>query len=159
MTGLELKKMENTEWNSLVLDVNEYLEAADLEAGLNQVISLNLEIGTNDETERENCRNAIKALLRGRDGTPFRKGKKPSVPTSVRVAIDRICGVVSEASLQYFNADEIIGQVTFARGGALYETAEDYAASVVKRTRSALVKQYKEQLWDGSVDSLLSSEE
>ena len=55
--------MENTEWDSLVLDVNEYLEAADLEAGLSQVISLNLEIGTNDPSERENCRNAIKALL------------------------------------------------------------------------------------------------
>lgn len=151
--------MENTEWDSLVLDVNEYLEAADLEAGLSQVISLNLEIGTNDTAERENCRNAIKALLRGRDGTPFRKGKKPSVPTAVRVSIDRICGVVSEAALNYYNHDEIIASVTFARGGALYETAEDYAASVVKRTRGALVKQYKAGDWDGSVASLLPSEE
>lgn len=150
--------MENTEWDSLVLDVNEYLEAADLEAGLSQVISLNLEIGTNDAAERENCRNAIKALLKGRDGTPFRKGKKPSVPTSVRVSIDRICGVVSEAALAYFNHDEIIASVSFARGGALYETAEDYAASVVKRTRSALTKQYKAGEWDGSVASLLSEE-
>lgn len=151
--------MENTEWDSLVLDVNEYLEAADLEAGLSQVISLNLEIGTNDADERVNCRNAVKALLRGRDGTPFRKGKKPSVPTSVRVSIDRICGVVSEASLAYFAHDEIISSVTFARGGALYETGEDYASSMMKKTRSALVKQYKAGEWDGSVASLLSSDD
>lgn len=150
--------MENTEWDSLVLDVNEYLEAADLEAGLSQVISLNLEIGTNDTSERENCRNAIKALLKGRDGTPFRKGKKPSVPTAVRVSIDRICGVVAEAATAYFNHDEIIASVSFARGGVLYEDAEAYASSVVKRTRSALVKQYKSGEWDGSVASLLSEE-
>lgn len=150
--------MENTEWDSLVLDVNEYLEAADLEAGLSQVISLNLEIGTNDAGERENCKNAVKALLKGRDGTPFRKGKKPSVPTAVRVSIDRICGVVAEAATAYFNHDAIIASVSFARGGALYEDAESYAASVVKRTRSALVKQYKAGDWDGSVASLLSEE-
>jgi len=150
--------MENTEWDSLVLDVNEYLEAADLEAGLNQVISLNLEIGTNDAAERENCRNAIKALLKGRDGTPFRKGKKPSVPTAVRVSMDKICGVVAEAATNYYNHDAIIASVSFARGGALYESAEDYASSVVKRTRSALTKQFKAGEWDGSVSSLLSEE-
>ena len=150
--------MENTEWESLVLDVNEYLEAADLEAGLKQVISLNLEIGTNDAGERENCRNAVKALLKGRDGTPFRPGKKAAVPTAVRVSMDKICGVVGEAATNYFNHDAIIASVSFARGGALYENAEDYAASVVKRTRNALAKQFKAGEWDGSVASLLSEE-
>ena len=130
--------MENTEWDSLVLDVNEYLEAADLEAGLSQVISLNLEIGTNDAGERENCRNAVKALLKGRDGTPFRKGKKPSVPTAVRVSIDRICGVVAESATAYFNHHAIIATVSFPRGGALYDDADSYSASVVTRTRNAL---------------------
>jgi hypothetical protein len=152
--------MENTEWESIVLDVTEYLEAATgLEDGLSQVIQLNLSIGTNNPEERPAALGALKALLRGRDGTPFRKGKKPAVPTAVRVAIDRICGVVSQSSMDYFNSDEIIASVTFARGGALYESAEDYAASVVKRTRNALVGQYKEGSWDGSVESLLSESE
>ena len=152
--------MDNTQWDSLVIEVNEYLEAADgLEEGLAQVISLNLQIGANNPEERTSTTAAIKALLRGRDGTPFKKGKKSSVPTSVRVSIDKICGVVSEASLAYFNHDEIIASVSFARGGLLFEDAEAYAASVVKRTRSALVKQFKAGTWDGSVESLLSQDE
>jgi len=152
--------MDETTWDSLAIEVNEYLEAAtDLNDGLRKIVTLNLEIGNQNPEERDGCAGALKELLRGRPGTPFRKGKKSSVPASVRVSVDRICNVVSEASLAYYNHDAIIGQVTFARGGALFETAEEYAANVVKRTRSALSKLYKSGEWDGSIDSLLPSEE
>lgn len=151
--------MEDMKWESIVIDVNEYLEAAtDLEDGLAQVLRLNLQIGTNNPSEREASHMALKALLRGRDGTPFGQGKRSSVPTAVRVAIDRICGVVETAALGYYNHDAIIGAVTFARGGATYDTAEDYAKSVVKTTRAKLAKAFKAQTWDGTVDSLLNSE-
>lgn len=152
--------MEDMKWESIVLDVNEYLEAAtDLEEGLAQVLRLNLQIGTNNTSEREASHMALKALLRGRDGTPFGKGKRSSVPTAVRVAIDRICGVVETAAIGYYNHDAIIGAVTFARGGATYDSAEDYAKSVVKTTRAKLAKAFKAQTWDGTVDSLLSESE
>jgi hypothetical protein len=154
------KNMEDMKWESIVLDVNEYLEAAtDLEEGLAQVLRLNLQIGTNNPSEREASHMALKALLRGRDGTPFGKGKRSSVPTAVRVAIDRICGVVETAAIGYYNHDAIIGAVTFARGGATYDSAEDYAKSVVKTTRAKLAKAFKAQTWDGTVDSLLSESE
>lgn len=152
--------MDETTWDSLVIEVNEYLEAAtDLNDGLRKVVTLNLNIGQENAEERAGCAGAIKELLRGRPGTPFRKGKKSAVPASVRVSVDRICNVVSEAALNFYNHDAIIGQVTFARGGALFEDAEAYAANVVKRTRAALGKLYKSGEWDGSVDSLLASEE
>jgi hypothetical protein len=154
------KNMEDMKWESIVLDVNEYLEAAtDLEDGLAQVLRLNLQIGTNNPSEREASHMALKALLRGRDGTPFGKGKRSSVPTAVRVAIDRICGVVETAAIGYYNHDAIIGAVTFARGGATYDSAEDYAKAVVKSTRAKLAKAFKAQTWDGTVDSLLSESE
>ncbi len=58
--------MEDMKWESIVLDVNEYLEAAtDLEDGLAQVLRLNLQIGTNNPSEREASHMALKALLRG----------------------------------------------------------------------------------------------
>ena len=152
--------MDDVNWNSLVIEVEEYLEADEtLEEGLKQVLRLNLQIGTNNTSEREAARNALKALLRGRDGTPFRKGKKSAVPTAVRLSIDRICGVVEEASMLYFNHDSIIGAITTARGGATYDDAEAYASSVVKRTRSQLAKMFKDGSWDGTVESLLPSEE
>ena len=155
--------MDNTEWDSLCIEVNEYLEAdTTLDAGLRQVVELNLQIGTNNPNEREAAQGALKALLKGRDGTPFRRGQKSAVPASVRVAIDRICGVVSEASVQYYNHDAIIGAISMKHiksGGGQYDDADDYASACVKRTRNNLSKMYKEGSWDGSVDSLLPSDE
>jgi len=157
--------MDNTQWDSLCIEVNEYLEASTLDAGLRQVVELNLQIGTNNPDERSAAEGALKALLKGRDGTPFRRGQKSAVPASVRVSIDKICGVVEEASLNYFNHDEIIGSITMKHiksGGGAFDNAEDYATAVVKRTRNNLGKMYKAETWDGSIDSLLgdsSSEE
>jgi len=155
--------MDNTQWDSLCIEVNEYLEAdTTLDAGLRQVVELNLQIGTNNPNERNAAEGALKALLKGRDGTPFRRGQKSAVPASVRVAIDRICGVVEEASVQYYNHDAIIGAISMKHiksGGGQYEDADDYASAVVKRTRNNLSKMFKEGNWDGSVESLLPSSE
>jgi len=155
--------MDNTQWDSLVIEVNEYLEAdTTLDAGLRQVVELNLQIGSNNPNERNAAEGALKALLKGRDGTPFRRGQKSAVPASVRVAIDRICGVVAEASVQYYNHDAVIGAITMKHiksGGGSYEDADEYASAVVKRTRNNLSKMFKEGNWDGSVESLLPSSE
>ena len=157
--------MDNTEWDSLCIEVNEYLEAdTTLDAGLRQVVELNLQIGTNNPNEQDAATGALKALLKGRDGTPFRRGQKSAVPASVRVSIDRICGVVEEAALGYYNHDAIIGAISMKHiksGGGSFADAEEYSAAVVKRTRNNLGKMFKAGSWDGSVDSLLgeSSEE
>ena len=154
--------MDNTTWDSLCIEVNEYLEAdTTLDAGLKQVVELNLQIGTNNPNEREAATGALKALLKGRDGTPFRRGQKSAVPASVRVAIDRICGVVEEAATNYYNHDGVIASITMKHiksGGGSYEDADDYAQAVVKRTRNNLAKMFKAESWDGSLESLLPSE-
>jgi len=155
--------MDNTQWDSLVIEVREYLEAdTGLDAGLKQVIELNLQIGTNNPNERVAAKGALKALLKGRDGTPFKRGQKSAVPASVRVSIDKICGVVEEAAMNYYNHDAIIGAITMKHiksGGGQYDDASDYASAVVKRTRNNLSKMYKDGTWDGTVDSLLTTTE
>jgi len=155
--------MDNTQWDSLVIEVKEYLEAdTGLDAGLKQVIELNLQIGTNNPNERVAAQGALKALLKGRDGTPFKRGQKSAVPASVRVSIDKICGVVQEAAMNYYNHDAIIGAITMRHiksGGGQYDDASDYASAVVKRTRNNLSKMYKDGTWDGTVDSLLGTAE
>lgn len=154
--------MDDTTWDSLVIEVNEYLEAdTTLDAGLRQVVELNLQIGTNNADERTAAEGALKALLKGRDGTPFRRGQKSAVPASVRVSIDRICGIVEEAAIGYFDHDAVIGAITMRHiksGGGQFEDASDYASAVVKRTRNNLGKMYKDGSWDGSLDSLLAEE-
>ena len=154
--------MDDTTWNSLVIEVNEYLEADQtLAEGLRQVVELNLQIGTNNPDERNAAMGALKALLKGRDGTPFRRGQKSAVPASVRVAIDKICGVVEEAAIGYYNHDAVIGAITMKHiksGGGAYDGSSDYASAVVKITLNQLGKMFKEGSWDGSLESLLSSE-
>jgi len=147
--------MNDEEWNSLKLEVEEYLEAdTTLGDGLKQVLRLNLQIGDNTPNEREAARNALKALLRGRDGTPFRKGKKSSVPTTVRVSIDKACSVVEELSISYFDNHPLMKRILVARGGKEYETPQEYAKAMTKKTRNHLAKLYKEGSWDGNFDTL-----
>ena len=152
--------MDDTTWDSLKIEIAEYLEGdKSLDSGLKQVCELNIQIGDNNPKEREAAKGALKALLKGRDGTPFRKGQKSSVPASVRVVIDKIVRVVEEASVVYFNHDEIIGKIIKKQnrsGGGLYADAEEYAKAEGKRARGRLAKSYKTKEWDGNMDSLLN---
>jgi len=147
-------------WDSLVIEVNEYMEAnEDLGDGIKQVISLNLTIGTNDPKERANCENAIRAMLKGRDNSPFGRGKKSSIPATVRVSIDSIARVVYEAHEMLYNWDSIMPAILIGRGGKTYLTAEEYAKAQSNLIRAKLSKMYKANTWDGTVDSLLPTEE
>ena len=129
--------MEEIKWESLKIEIEEYLEAADdIEDGLSQVLRLNLQIGQNKPSERENVKNAMRSLLKGRDGTPFGKGKRSSVPATVRVAIDKVCNSVRDASTVYFNWHPHIAMVTLGRGKKSYDNAEDYAKAQVKAARA-----------------------
>lgn len=155
--------MDDVKWDSLVIEVNDYLQADEsLDGALKQVVQLHLQVGQENPNEREAAANALKALLKGRDGSPLgRRGQRSSVPAAIRVAIDRICGVVEEASMAYFNHDGIISAVTLKHaksGGGTFESAEDYAKAQSKKVRTSLSKQFKEGTWDGSIESLLSSE-
>tara|TARA_R110002012_G_scaffold148_1_gene495 strand:- start:2282 stop:2764 length:483 start_codon:yes stop_codon:yes gene_type:complete len=156
--------MDEVKWDSLVIEINEYLEADQtLDGALKQVVELHLQVGQENPNERDAAANALKALLKGRDGSPLgRRGQRSAVPASVRVAIDRICGVVEEASLAYYNHDGIISAVTLKHaksGGGTFDSAEQYAVAQSKKVRNSLSKMYKLKTWDGSVESLLSSED
>ena len=113
-----------------------------MDAALRQVVELHLQVGQENPNEREAAQNALKALLKGRDGTPFRRGQKSNVPASVRVAIDRICAVVKEANLAYYNYDGVISSLSFKHnksGGGLYEDADEFAAEQRKCEQNFLL--------------------
>ena len=155
--------MDDVKWDSIVIETNEYLETDAIDGALKQVVQLHLEVGQNNPNERDAAANALKALLKGRDGSPFgRKGAKSAVPTSVRVVIDRICGVVEEAATNYYNHDGVMAAISLRHaksGGGQYESAEDYAKAQAKKARNLLTKMYKQQSWDGTVESLLGTTE
>tara|TARA_S200002703_G_scaffold69521_1_gene60319 strand:+ start:332 stop:814 length:483 start_codon:yes stop_codon:yes gene_type:complete len=152
--------MEEIKWESLKIEIREYMEAADdIEDGLSKILALNLQIGENDASQRENVKASMRSLLKGRDGTPFGKGKRGSVPATVRVAIDRVCNTVRDASTVYFNWHPYIALVTLGRGKKSYDNAEDYAKAQAKAARARLAKMYKNKEWDGTLESLHEEEE
>ena len=124
--------MDNTTWESLVIEVNEYKPTKPLTLDCVK-LELNLQIGTNNPNE-QTAQGALKALLK--EETELRSDvNKSAVPASVRVAIDRICGVV-EGGLNYYNHDAVIGAITMKHiksGGGAYENAEEYASAVLKQ--------------------------
>ena len=152
-----------SEWENLVAEVHEYLEATDdLSEAVIQVVKMNLHIGNTNPEERDSASLSIKALLKGRDGTPFRKGNKASVPASVRVSIDRICAIYGEAITIFYNHDPLIAKLTFRHGkagGGLYDSERAYRMAELKRMRSRLAKMYKDGEWDGRIESFYQGEE
>jgi hypothetical protein len=145
--------MNDTEWESLKIEVQEFLNAGELSEGLRQICELNLTIGDSNPKERLAAKGALKALLTGREGTPFRKGQKSSIPASVRVVIDQVVAIVEEASIEYFNSSPVIGLITMKQnksGGGVYADASEYAKAEGKRARNRLAKWYKNKTWDGS---------
>ena len=136
--------IDEVEWRSMVIEVNEYLKAdPTLNDGLRQIIQLNLKIGDNNPNERVAAKGALKALLKGRDGTPFKRGQKSGVPATVRVSIDKAVSIIEIESLNYYNSHPIMAKVLrkhIKSGGGNYDNGEEYAHIVGKRMRNALAK-------------------
>jgi len=155
--------VDDVKWDSFVIEANEFLEAGG--AGeVEQVAQMLLETGNNDENTRSNAINSIKALFKGLPGNPFgRRGQKSSIPAAVRVTIDTALQTVEEASIAFYNYDEVIAAVTRPHGRSgetHFADADAYAASVVKRTKTQLEKLYKEGDWDGvNIDALMPTAE
>ena len=160
---MEMKNMDEETWNGLVAEVNEYVATDALPAVVRQIVELNLQIGTANAEEREPCEKALKAILKGREGSPFgRRGTKSNVPAAVRVSIDKICALVTEAATNYYNHHAIMSVITLKHtksGGGQYENAEEYANVVMKRERAKLQKMYSTGAWDGLLESLTPSDE
>ena len=88
--------MDEVKWDSLVIEVTDYLNADEsLDGALKQVVELHLQVGQDNPNEREAAANALKALLKGRDGSPLgRRGQRSSVPAAIRVAMFSLCVMI-----------------------------------------------------------------
>ena len=155
--------MEEDKWENIKLDVVEYLESgAELSVGLRQVIELNLQVGDNDEKARTGVLKSLKALLSGKEGTPFHKGNKSDLPAKVRVNVQKLGKIVYGASMAYMEYDELMQLITPRHkksGGGFYKTHKEFANANKKRLMTRLKKEYRLGLWDGTIDGLLPLEE
>jgi len=153
---------DSTIWDSFVIEANEFLDAGG--AGDNEAVArMLLENGQNEPEGRDNMIASVKALFKGMPGNPFgRRGTKSKVPAVVRVSIDTILRTVESAAVDYYNHDPVIAAVTKPHGRSKadsFDDAQDYANSVLKRTRTSLESDYKSGAWDGTLESLLSGDD
>lgn len=155
--------MEEDKWENIKLDVVEYLESgAELSVGLRQVIELNLQVGDNDEKARTGVLKSLKALLSGKEGTPFHKGNKSDLPAKVRVNVQKLGKIMHGASMAYMEYDELMQLITPRHkksGGGFYKTHKEFANANKKRLMTRLKKEYRDGVWDGTIDGLLPLEE
>jgi len=155
--------MEEDKWENIKLDVVEYLESgAELSVGLRQVIELNLQVGDNDEKARTGVLKSLKALLSGKEGTPFHKGNKSDLPAKVRVNVQKLGKIMHGASMAYMEYDELMQLITPRHkksGGGFYKTHKEFALANKKRLMTRLKKEYRDGVWDGTIDGLLPLEE
>ena len=155
--------MEEDKWEHIKLDVLEYLESgAELSDGLKQVLELNLQVGDNDERARIGVVKSLRALLSGKEGTPFHKGNTSDLPAKIRVNVARLGKTMYEASLKYMEHDEVMQYITPRHkksGGGFYKTHKEYALANKKRLMTKLKKKYRLGHWDGTIEGLMPLEE
>ena len=155
--------MEDEKWTHIRLDVEEYLESgAEISDGIRQVLELNLQVGDNNEKAREGVWKSLKALLKGKEGTPFHKGNKSDLPAKVRVNVERLGKTMYSASMQYMEYNRLMQYITPRHkksGGGFYKTHKEFANANKKRLMTRLKKEYRLGLWDGTLEGLIPLEE
>lgn len=153
--------MEEINWNSHVVELEEFMATDAVSDQLAQVLQFQINLGNENEEQRDRVWDSIKSLIRGMPGSPVRRGIKPSLPAAVRVVVDSVVNTVESASTDFFNADGAIQAVVLKHGkagGGSYESASDYANYMGKKARSNMTKAYKATTWDGTLDGLLAIE-
>tara|TARA_R110001592_G_scaffold224032_2_gene479579 strand:- start:22568 stop:23047 length:480 start_codon:yes stop_codon:yes gene_type:complete len=153
--------MEEVNWNSHVLELEEFMQTDAVSEQLGQVLQFQINLGNANEEQRERVWDSIKSLIRGMPGSPVRRGIKPSLPAAVRVVVDSVVNTLESSATDFFNSDGVIQAVVLKHGkagGGSYANATEYANYLGKKARSNMTKAYKAQTWDGSLDGLLQIE-
>lgn len=124
---------------------------------MHSVIVANVESGQNAKTDehRDKYWTATRALLSTLDNPPRFSVRPPALNATVQAVLDAEMENITEGAIAYFNTGNN-AQILTKRGGGLYESAEDYAASQVKTSSRHMTKRYKDGVWDGTVKGLNS---
>ena len=127
--------MEEVNWNSHVLELEEFMATDAVSEQLGQVLQFQINLGNANEEQRDRVWDSIKSLIRGMAGSPVRRGIKPSLPAAVRVVVDSVVNTVESAATDFFNADGAIQAVVLKHGkagGGCYGNANEYATYLGK---------------------------
>lgn len=150
--------MDEGVWEASIDRLQAALDDGVFDEGTAQTLNYLTELGTGAEADQENVLASIKALCKGKPGSPFgRRGKPPALPPSVLAVVDEVEVMVANAATAYFASNSVIQVVTKkhgrSKGSPYYENAGAFGAAQGKASRKTLTAAYKEN-WDGTHDGL-----
>jgi hypothetical protein len=157
-------------WNARIEEVSEFMETEGFDVGLHQALQFTINFGNENEDKQEQVWESVKAMIRGLDGSPVKRGKKSNLPASVNVVIDGVSREVGNAHGSFFDENNVLQAVLLKHGksgGGSYANGDEYGAAIAGKTRTLLKKMYlgatnkDDELiypeWDGSRDNLLET--
>ena len=166
--------MEDEEWNSRVEDVETFLAHAGNQAFLSsdetiedgvELIRMNIRRGNRNPAKRKTFWKQI--LDEGREWKkehgadvemdwPTSQGKPSTLPPHVQQSTTDIYNMTFDASIDYWNNNQIV-QITSIRsgrnkeeGGQPYADAEEYAKTRAFAMKQRFVKLFNDGRWDGN---------
>tara|TARA_R110000824_G_scaffold222785_1_gene410552 strand:- start:2433 stop:2966 length:534 start_codon:yes stop_codon:yes gene_type:complete len=154
--------MDDEAWNKRVSKINTYLDANDL-GEMAAVIQWNINEGTKDTSNRKRFWTSITTLFGMLPDSPISRGRESDLPENVQQAITAMSVTYAEAYCAAFATDPLFGEIVRKHGksgGGVYETVDEYAASLKSSMKSRLTGYYRNHLkgvsgpqWDGSVEN------
>jgi hypothetical protein len=151
--------MDEGQWEASMERLQAALDDGVFDEGTAQTLNYLQNLGNeSDAGNQENVLASIKALCKGKPGSPFgRRGKPPALPPSVLAVVDEVEVIVANAATDYFASNSVIQVVTKkhgrSKGSPYYESAEAFGRAQGKASRKTLTAAYKEN-WDGTHDGL-----
>ena len=156
--------METDEWNARIVGpLNEWLESGAVDGGIEQTLGYLVELGNSAEpADRDGVVNSIKALCKGKAGSPFgRRGKPPALPPAALAVSDEVGAIVANAMEEAFNSNSAIQAVILrhgrSKGSRHYADGAAFGKSMAKTAQGVIKAAHKDGGWDGSLDGLLST--
>ena len=122
-----------------------------------------MDLGNNSDSEgREGVVASIKALCKGKPGSPFgRRGKPPALPPGALAVSDEVGAIVANAAEEFFNTHPAIQAVILrhgrSKGSRNHANGAAYGAQLAKAAQNVLKESFKDESWDGTHDGLLAT--
>ena len=161
--------MDDVNWESVKMKANSVIEGdvdGVIPSDVRSLASMLLQTGDNNPEQREPLSGSIKAMLKGFHSgqAVYRWGNHGLLPAAAGVIVESAAEIIREAAHRFFTETQQYSQPLLrkhgkSKGSPVYIDADEYAASLASKARSAARDLYKNGEWDGTVEGLANCAE
>jgi hypothetical protein len=146
--------MDSEDWSAFCEKVKEYEMCGDANATTMLAVNAMVDAGNEDENERKSVESAVKALLKGKTGNPFRGGRGDILSFTQKNGVSEAFGPFRDALAGAFEALPLFNAVIRPHGRtkkANYDTGEAFANAILMKA----MENIKNLAKAGELDALL----